>query len=246
MSFLRSFSIFIVSLLFVLSASSAITWYNLKDVLDKQNLKGFIVAEIVPDLINNQCSDMCSQYNATNCMETCISQVSNEADINKMVDDTLSTLYSKEFGGVSIDKAIYYLNLMFLPFVILSVITAILLVFLSREPFRALGHNLIVIAIASLLTGMLPKILPLFFPVLQGEGMVQRIQSYVFSGFYKEFYFGIGFLIAGFVFYILNYYHERSRSQFEEIKKTKLKKNNQFKYYCIILQYEDCVLMHAS
>jgi len=224
MWFLKSLGIIVFSLMLVIAASTAITWYNLKDVLDKQNLKGFILAEVVPDVINMQCNQFCIEYNATDCMELCISQASNETGINIMVDDTVNSIYSKEYRSVSLDKVVYYMNMMFLPLIMIAIMSAVFLVALTEAPFKALGHSFIVIAIGSFIAGLLPQIIPFFIPALQIEGIMQKIFGYISTGFYRELYFGIGFLIVGIVCYAINRSREEREGKFEDIRIGKLKK----------------------
>lgn len=133
MSFARSLAISLVSIIFILSFSLAVTWYNFRDVLNKDNIQGFVNREIVPELINDQCNQLCTQFNTTNCMELCISQASNETEINNMVSSALNSVYSTRIANFSIDDIVNYMNLMFLPLLVISIVSVVVMLLLTKS-----------------------------------------------------------------------------------------------------------------
>jgi hypothetical protein len=218
MSILKDLAVFLISGLFTLSIFMAITSYTLGDSLQKENLKEFIASGLAPDLMEDQCEEYCVNFTEEQkeaCIRLCMDQVGNKTGEN--VGNVIDVIYEKSFYGVTVNQLANLLNQLTL-FVVLSIVSAALIIVVSEEPLGHIGKNLITISISLFIASFSPNLI-MSFSNLPVEEMVS---DYLGQGLEQQTMFATIFIIVGIALIIANYFLKRRKKK--EIKITKKKK----------------------
>jgi hypothetical protein len=184
------------------------------DVIQKESVKTFIKTQLSPSLAAQQCEEYCKDRNETKgvCTQLCLSQISNktEESVNGAVDE----IYKKEFFGITINDVSYFIS-QFLIFVVLAVVSAALVLFVSQTPLTTLGKNMISVSISLFISSFSPD----FLFLSSNLPFIQSIFDYLASAFKQQMNFGIIFLIAGIALLAVGYTMKYRKSKKAEKKK---------------------------
>jgi len=221
MSFLRKLAAFILSSIFVISLSVFVTSYTLGDTLQKDSLKSFAKSQVVPQMIGQQCDDICKEFNETEkteCLQICREQIETNrtGEIESTIDTFVDQIYEKEVLSISLSDITYILS----SFILLGAITVIsgaLLFLASEKPFSSLGWDLISVSAYLLIIGFAPNFIP---TTGMGTDVIQSVMGYIFEGLEKQITFGVVLLVIGIIFLIIHYYiGYRKTKKAKKIKK---------------------------
>ena len=168
-------------------------------------------------MIQEQCNSQCQQIVEQNltigydlCMQLCKADAqSRTQDIGGYVDQ----VYSQQVYGMTLEDMVNFLNVYFIPLIILTIISGATMVYLSSEPFSRLGHALVTIAITFLIAGLIPN-----FITLPSGTIFQTISSYLFKPLEEILVYGIVALVSGIGLSLYGYY---SKKKTKNIKKKK-------------------------
>jgi hypothetical protein len=209
MSVLRDLAVFLISALFTFSIFMAVTSYTLGDLIQKENLKEFIESGLAPDLLEEQCDEFCVNFTGEQkqaCAQICIEQIGNRTDesVSRAIDD----VYEREFYGISINQLAYLLN-QFTLFVVLSIVSCALILYLSEEPLSHIGKNLVTISISLFIASFSPNLI-LSFSNLPVE---ELLSNYLGKGLDQQTMIATVFIIIGIALIILNYFIKRRKKK---------------------------------
>lgn len=216
MSFLRSLTVFILSLIFTASIFTALTSYTIGNLIQKNSLKEFIKSEVSTDFINSQCQDKCSQYTdyKETCIQLCITELTNQTQtsINKAIDE----IYQQKFFNITLNEISSALS-QYILFFVIGTISGILLLIAPKTPLLTLGKNFISISISLFISSITPQLLIIStnLPFNLGEA----IRNYFSSGFNRQIQFGIILLVTGIVLTLIDYYIKRKKKSEESNKR---------------------------
>lgn len=201
MPFLRSLTVFILSLIFTFSIFIAITSYNIGNLIQKESIKNFIKSESTKYL-NQECQNQCSQYEDYKdaCIQLCLTELINQTEIsvNKVVDD----IYQQKFFDMTLDEVSLFLS-QYILFAIIGIFSGILILIASKTPFLSLGKNIISVSISLFISSIAPQFMlaSINLPFNLGKS----IKDYFFPSFNQLIYYGIILLIIGIILVIVNY-----------------------------------------
>jgi len=223
MSFLRKLAAFILSSIFVISLSVFVTSYTISDRIEKDSLKSFVKSEMVPQMVSQQCNDLCESVGEpekTECLRICREQIETNktTEIESTIDTLVDQIYEKEILSISLNDITSILS----SFVLLGAITVIsgaLLFLASEKPFSSIGWNMISVSAYLLIIGFAPNFIPTGG---LGTDVIQSVMGYIFEGLEKQITFGIVLLVVGIVFLIIHYYRRyRKSKKIKKVKKVK-------------------------
>jgi hypothetical protein len=208
MSILKGVAVFLLSAIFTFSLFMGITSYTIGGLLQKENLKSFIESGMAPDLVENQCNNLCSDAGEQkqSCLDRCIEEMGNQTD--QTVSSVVDSVYNTEFYGVSINQITLVLNQLVL-FIAIALISGVAIFFVSEEPLSTLGRNMISISVTLFITALSPNfILSLSNVPIQGI-----FSDYMSRGLELQNIFAVLLLVVAIVFIITDYLIKRKRKK---------------------------------
>jgi hypothetical protein len=214
MSILKGVAVFLLSSIFVMSLFMGITSYTIGDLLQKENLEDFIETGIAPDLIENQCSDFCSNNNSQtqNCFETCVEEIGNQTDYT--IKNAIDNVYESEFYGVSINQITSILS-QFVLFVAIVIASGAAIFFVSEEPLSTLGRSMLSVSVTLFITALSPN----FILSLSNIPVNSIFSGYMSQGLELQMLFAIVLLAIAIFFLIANYLVGKRKAAKSKAKK---------------------------
>jgi len=209
MPFLRSLATLLLSLLFLMTISMAITSYTIGDLIQKNSIKNFFKTEILgTEFINQQCESRCNEYQdyRGECMSLCLTDLTNQTETG--VDRAVDEIYKRQFFNMNLEQISYFFA-NYISFAVIGIFVGIVLLIVSTTPFLTLGKNLITIAISLFISSFIPQFT--FASINLPLDLGQTFTDYLSSGFNQQMVFGIIFLIAGIILVVINYVIDRRR-----------------------------------
>ena len=215
MSILRGIAVFLLSSIFVMSLFLGITSYTIGELLQKENLKGFIETSVAPDLIQNQCSDICSNNSQIeDCLSRCTDEMGNQT--SHTIESTIDNVYESEFYGFSIEQVTSILSQLFL-FVAVAIASGAAIFFVSEEPFSTLGRNMLSVSATLFITAFSPN----FLLSLSNIPTDSIFSGYMSKGLEMQKLFAAVVLVIAIVFLITDYLIKRRMRSAVPKKKAK-------------------------
>jgi len=213
MSIMKSIAVFLLSGIFVLSLFMSITSYTIGGLLQKDNLKDFIASSMASDLIDNQCNNLCSDVvdEKQNCLEMCREEISSQTDQN--INDVIDNIYETDFYGVSINQITLLLNQLVL-FVAITLVSGIVILYLSEEPLSTLGRNMLSVSITLFITAMSPN----FILSLSNVPVQSVFSEYMFQGLEQQKIFAAVLLVVAIVFIAAQYLLSKKKKKAKKSK----------------------------
>ena len=209
---LRGIVLFILSNIFILAMFSIMSQYTFIPVLEKENVKAFVNENVfnktyIGQFCERSCLSMPQIYDI--CIDRCTNATAQSASFLMGKIDDLYT--QKIIMGSSLDELIALQRSWFMPSVIIAIISAALMLVISKKPFRTLGTNLLVLGISSLILYFaLKKIIENMVPVSTNE-LASALIGYIQSGFTGFYNFGLLFLAGGIALYIVHFALQRAK-----------------------------------
>ena len=209
MSFLRSLSVFILSLIFTSFIFIAITSNTLGTLIQKESIKVFLGTE-GKKFTSLQCEEDCKQYsgNQAECLQSCEADLTNQTSV--VVDKATDEIYQRNFFGFNLNETSSAASDYF-AFLIIGIISGVLLMVASKTPFSTLGKNLISIAISLFILVLFMYSIMIYvnLPLNLGKDFL----SYLSPGFDQQIKYGIILLVAGIVLIVINYDVNRRKNK---------------------------------
>ncbi len=201
MSLVKKILSTIFSFLFLIFLFLSINSYTIGNLIKKENIRNFAKYELGPEIIKNECEKYCSEIELKKvCMEKCFSKLSNKTD--EMINSYLNEYYKKKLFGFSLDEFSNFFSNSTL-FIFLTIIFLIPLFFVSKNPIKVVGLNLLNTGISILVTSLLATFSLTKFISLPTE--VKPILDYIVSGLKNNIYISIFLLIMGIILILISY-----------------------------------------
>jgi len=156
----------------------------------------------------NECSRNISETSEIKqaCIQTCLSKMSNESQ--EYVYKTIDEVYSKKIiDDINLDDVTLILRNSIL-FLVLSLIFALPIFFVSDKPILKLGNNIVVVSISLLSMAVIPV-----FMITPDIPIINLVIDYVLEGLYQQLYIGIALLVIGIVLIIIEKVRERRKKK---------------------------------
>lgn len=209
MPILKSVVIFLLEIIFISASVFSITSYAFKDILQKENVSNFIRTNLIPQMIEDRCTQNCQQalqQNITNnydfCMQVCKDQTQNQT---QDLDEYINNVYSQKIYGFTLEELTNFLNTYSIVFIIIVVVSGAGLLFLAANPFSRLGHALVSLAIPLLIIGAIPIL------ITSVPAEYQLIASYIFEPMKSILTYGIVAMVAGIALSIYGYFYSKKK-----------------------------------
>lgn len=219
MSMLKSLASFVVSSIFIISLYLAITSYAMGDLIQKENIKGFIQSQLNEETAPKTCEDLCINQQNQGCEEycnglsdpqmsqTCKNSCSNDPESKEMcvqsclskaneseqyVNNFVESIYNRKIiGDMSLnDIAPIFKSTVLL--LIISLIFGVSIFFVSEKPVSKIGGNFVWVGISLLSLAVIPA-----FIVSSDMSVVKMISDYITKNIYTQAYIGVILLVAG-------------------------------------------------
>jgi hypothetical protein len=214
MSFLRSLSVFLLSLIFTSAIFIAVSSSNLLGLIQKDSIKTFLSVEGAK-FIGEQCQSDCSNNeNPATCVQLCESTSTSQTDalVNNAVDD----LYQHNFFGMNLNDITYFFS-QYVLLAAIGLIAGVMLFVASETPLSTVGKDIITIAV-SLFISSFSTYFVIGFSNVPIE--IEKIFSdYFYPAFRGQIIYGIVFLAAGLILLVANRYMHRKTAFIEKVKK---------------------------
>lgn len=209
MSFLRSLSVFILSLIFTSFIFIAITSNTLGTLIQKESIKVFLGTE-GKKFISLQCEEDCKQYSGdqAECLQSCEADITNQTSV--VVDKATDEIYQRNFFGFNLNETSSAASDYF-AFLIIGIISGVLLMVASKTPLSTLGKNLISIAISLFILVLVMHSIMVYvnLPLNLGKDFL----NYLSPGFDQQIKYGIILLVVGIVLIVINYDINRRKNK---------------------------------
>jgi hypothetical protein len=196
---------FLFSSLFLIFLFLSINSYTIGNLVKKESIKNFVREELSPSIIRKSCEEVCASVEQKDlCMSRCLSEFSNKTD--EMIDRYLDEYYNKEFFGFTFNQISRFFSNSYI-FILLSVVFAVPLFFLSEKPVRAIGLNLLSVGVSMLLISLMAIFSLKDFITLPVE--IEPILDYVTFGLRSNVYVSIILLSVGVFFLLISFYKSK-------------------------------------
>ena len=201
MSIWKDVTVFFASILFTMALLSAIYSYTLGDLIQRENFENFMKSEVIPELVEEQCTNLCSDYNETEtCLEACTKQVTNDTEMN--LQNSIGDIYERDvlYGYRVQDLLPFFRMENFIYSLIVSIALGCLLMLMSDCPMSSLGKSMITISTALfIMTFLIDFIVPV------SNASYQTISGYLGEAVGKQTLIATILLVAGIALVLTNY-----------------------------------------
>ena len=212
MSLLRGLAVFILSSIFILSVFMAITAYTLAPLIQKDSITAFFRSASL-SVVNDQCQKDCSQYTdyKDTCLQTCPTELTNQTETG--VDDAVNSIYQQKFFGVTLEQMSALLS-QYVLLLVIGIVTAVMLLFVSKNPFSTLGKDFATLAASLFISSFTPQfiIASVNLPFNFGDA----IKNYFSAGFNQQFQYAVVFMVSGIILIVIDYLLSRRESKTEK------------------------------
>jgi hypothetical protein len=195
MTVLRSIVVFFLSLIFVISLSTFIDFYFIKDVVSKSSVENYIRTDLGPQIVGDRCNEYCNTSVIPDCVNICITNSTQQT--GETVSTIVNDMYSNKIAGTSLDSFISFLEKYLFYFLILAIISGIAVFLIAENPLRKLGWDMTTVGISSAIVGVIPYVLSKLIATNIFE--VSKIIEYFVPSFNKVLYTGIIMIIIGII-----------------------------------------------
>jgi hypothetical protein len=195
MTILRTIAVFFLSLVFVISLSTFIDFYFIKDVVSKSSVENYIRTDLGPQIVEDRCNEYCATSVIPDCLNICITNSTQQT--GEMVSTIVNDMYSNKIAGTSLDSFINFLGKNLFYFLILAIISEIAVFLISENPLKKLGWDITTVGISSAIVGLIPYALSKLIATNIFE--VSQIIEHFVPSFSKVLYTGIIMIIIGII-----------------------------------------------